>query len=70
MKDKKIEDQLFDDRGGGLVNLALFARACKLPDSKLVVILGEESFHQIHGGTATNVPEQKNKNGKLGFCSD
>ena len=48
----------FDERflapGGGLVNLDTYQRACGLPDSQLVVLLGEGTFHQVHGGVATN----------------
>jgi len=53
-------DERFSSPGGGLVNFDLFHRACDLPDSELVVMLGEGNFHQIHGGTATNVPEPQN----------
>ena len=52
-------DERFDSPGGGLVNLDIFKRACELSDSELVIILGEGSFHQIHGGSATNVTPQK-----------
>jgi len=54
-------DERFDSPGGGLVNLDMFVRVCELPNSELVTILGEGIFHQIHGGTATNVSEQKNR---------
>ncbi len=47
-------DQRFDLPGGGLVNLDTYRRALELPDAELVVLLGEGSFHQIHGGIATN----------------
>ncbi|MGZ4411106.1 MAG: hypothetical protein ACXVY8_03135, partial [Gaiellaceae bacterium] len=47
-------DERFEAPGGGLVNLDLFARACALADSQLVLLLGEGTFHQIHGGVATN----------------
>lgn len=47
-------DERFDLPGGGLVNLDTFNRALELPKSELVVLLGEGSFHQIHGGIATN----------------
>ena len=52
-------EERFDLPGGGLVNLDMYARACELPDSELVIILGEGNFHQIHGGVATNVSKQK-----------
>jgi len=47
--------------GGGLVNLDIYVRACELPDSELAVLLGEGSFHQIHGGVSTNVPVERNQ---------
>ncbi len=53
-------DERFDAPGGGLVNLDVYKRACELPDANLVVIFGEGSFHQVHGGISTNVTEEKN----------
>lgn len=46
-------DEAFDRPGGGLVNHDLWRRACEAPDTELVVLLGEGSFHQFHGGAAT-----------------
>lgn len=50
-------DEEFRSPGGGLVNLDLFARACDLPGSCLIVLLGEGTFHQVHGGVSTNDPD-------------
>ncbi|MGE0431358.1 MAG: glycosyltransferase [Planctomycetota bacterium] len=47
-------DERFRAPGGGLANLDVLARACELPDSVLVSLLGEGTFHQVHGGVATN----------------
>ena len=47
-------DERFRLPGGGLSNHDLFRRACELPDVQLVVLLGEGTFHQIHGGAATS----------------
>ncbi|HVU88465.1 MAG TPA: glycosyltransferase family A protein [Pirellulales bacterium] len=47
-------DEGFAAAGGGLVNLDTYVRACELPDSQLIVLLGEGTFHQVHGGVATN----------------
>ncbi len=47
-------DERFVAPGGGLVNLDAYRRACDLPGSQLVVLLGEGTFHQVHGGVATN----------------
>lgn len=45
----------FRTPGGGLVNLDFFRRACESPDVTPVLLLGEGTFHQVHGGVATNV---------------
>lgn len=47
-------DERFDLAGGGFVNLDFFKRACDGPNTQLVELVGEGSFHQIHGGTTTN----------------
>jgi len=47
-------EERFDAPGGGLLNIDTFRRAIELPGSKLVVLLGEGTFHQLHGGIATN----------------
>ena len=47
-------EERFDAPGGGYINLDTLARAIALPDSELVVLLGEATFHQLHGGIATN----------------
>lgn len=57
--DKDTYDQIggcdprFNESGGGQVNLDLYKRACELPDTVLVVLPGEASFHQFHGGVTT-----------------
>lgn len=48
-------DERFVTPGGGLVNLDFFRRACTAL-GPLVMLLGEGTFHQFHGGVATNVP--------------
>jgi glycosyltransferase involved in cell wall biosynthesis len=47
-------DERFDAPGGGLINLDTFCRVLEWPDARLVVLLGEATFHQLHGGVATN----------------
>lgn len=49
----------FDMPGGGLANLDICKRALELPDSQGVLLRGEATFHQVHGGTATNTPLRK-----------
>ena len=46
-------DPNFDTRGGGLVNLDLYKRACEYPETVHVVLQGEGTFHQFHGGVTT-----------------
>jgi hypothetical protein len=47
-------DPKFDLPGGGNVNLDLYRRACDDPRATLIVLPGEGSFHQYHGGVTTN----------------
>ena len=47
-------DERFVSPGGGYVNHDLFRRACALDDTELIVLLGEGTFHQIHGGISTS----------------
>jgi glycosyltransferase involved in cell wall biosynthesis len=51
-------DVRFDSAGGGLVNLDTWSRALALPGVTPVVLLGEATFHQFHGGTMTNAIDQ------------
>ena len=47
-------DEGFALPGGGLSNHDLFRRACELENVQLMVVLGEGTFHQVHGGAATS----------------
>jgi len=47
-------DAAFVMPGGGLVNLDTWARACADPSGHVMLLLGEATFHQFHGGIATN----------------
>jgi cephalosporin hydroxylase len=51
----------FDERysmpGGGYANLEFYERLGASPNVNVVTILGEGSFHQVHGGTTTNVKD-------------
>jgi len=49
----------FKSPGGGLANLDFYRRALDRPGLAPVRLLGEGTFHQIHGGVATNVPKDK-----------
>jgi glycosyltransferase involved in cell wall biosynthesis len=46
----------FQSPGGGLCNLEVFNRLNTLEWIQPVMLLGEATFHQFHGGVATNVP--------------
>lgn len=50
-------DPRFVSPGGGLVNLDMLARAVRLPNAVVVTLLGEGTFHQVHGGVASNARE-------------
>ena len=47
-------DERFELPGGGLANHDLYRRACALDHAELIVLLGEGTFHQFHGGAATS----------------
>jgi hypothetical protein len=49
-------DERFEMPGGGLVNLEFFERCLARPELQYVMLLGEGSFHQFHGGFTTNTP--------------
>ena len=46
-------DIRFNQVGGGLVNLDFYRRACELKGVEHVVLIGEGTFHQFHGGVTT-----------------
>jgi len=48
-------DEAFAEPGGGLVNHDALRRATELGDVSWAFLLGEGTFHQLHGGVATNV---------------
>lgn len=47
-------DPSFVTPGGGLVNLDVWNRLCADSSSSVIMLLGEGTFHQVHGGVATN----------------
>jgi hypothetical protein len=49
----------FVSPGGGLLNLATYRRALEFAGARLVLLLGEGTFHQLHGGVATNSPPEE-----------
>lgn len=46
-------DERFDLRGGGLINLDFYKRACEHQGTQHVILPGEGTFHQFHGGVTT-----------------
>ncbi len=46
-------DARFDLGGGGLINLDFYKRACEYPGAQHVILPGEGTFHQLHGGVTT-----------------
>jgi hypothetical protein len=48
-------DERFESLGGGFVNPDFYVRACAMLGPP-VLLLGEATFHQFHGGVATNTP--------------
>jgi hypothetical protein len=49
-------DERFVAPGGGLANLDFFNRALASPALEPIMLLGEATFHQQHGGVATEAP--------------
>ena len=58
-------DDSFATPGGGYANLELFERLGASPDVTVVSILGEGSFHQVHGGTTTNDGARDDRRSKI-----
>jgi hypothetical protein len=52
-------DDRFVTPGGGFANIDFFGRAMANPALTPVMLLGEATFHQFHGGVATNVPAER-----------
>jgi cephalosporin hydroxylase len=51
-------DERFESPGGGFVNLELWERAVAASNGGPWIMLGEGTFHQVHGGVATNGPPE------------
>ncbi|MEP0202060.1 MAG: glycosyltransferase family A protein [Halioglobus sp.] len=47
----------FKSPGGGLVNLDFFQKASCYIGVTPILLLGEATFHQVHGGVAANAPK-------------
>jgi glycosyltransferase involved in cell wall biosynthesis len=54
-------DPSFNMCGGGFVNLDLYKQACAYPDVQHVILPGEGTFHQYHGGVTTGGKRGKDR---------
>lgn len=54
-------DERFDLPGGGILLPDLYRELARLDDAVIVQLLGEASFHQIHGGVSTNTTVEKQR---------
>ncbi len=54
-------DERFDLPGGGILLPDLYRELSRLDDVTIVQLLGEASFHQIHGGISTNTTIEKQR---------
>lgn len=61
-------DERFDIPGGGLVNLDFFRRLVDDSSVEYLLVLGEATFHQFHGGVTTSKSVgQKDESGKTAW---
>jgi hypothetical protein len=51
-------DERFSEPGGSAANPDALIRAVRLPGAQLIRIVGEGTFHQIHGGMSTTSQER------------
>jgi cephalosporin hydroxylase len=58
-------DEHFSMPGGGFANLDLYERLGSTPDVTVVSIIGEGSFHQVHGGVTTNLPGADDRQNRI-----
>ena len=58
-------DESFTTPGGGYANLELYERLGSAPDITVSTIMGEGSFHQVHGGTTTNQPDAAERRSRV-----
>jgi hypothetical protein len=60
-------DERFDLPGGGLLVTDLLLRAGGVAQAEFVQLLGEGTFHQVHGGTTTNTNREDREMKDRGF---
>jgi glycosyltransferase involved in cell wall biosynthesis len=54
-------DERFSIPGGGMLLPDLYRQLCRMEDSEIIQLLGEASFHQVHGGVSTNTTTEKQR---------
>ena len=54
-------DERFDLPGGGCLMPDIYKELCEMEDAAIVQILGEASFHQVHGGISTSSTREGQK---------
>ena len=54
-------NEQFDIPGGGCLMPDLYKELCELDDAVIVQVMGEASFHQVHGGVSTSVTRDQQK---------
>jgi cephalosporin hydroxylase len=64
-------DESFSVAGGGYANLEFYERLGSAPNVTVCTIMGEGSFHQIHGGTTTNQSDAEERRARVfGYSQD
>ncbi|HEX6236170.1 MAG TPA: CmcI family methyltransferase [Acidimicrobiales bacterium] len=58
-------DESFTTPGGGYANLEIYERLGTSTDVTVCSILGEGSFHQVHGGTTTNQADSETRRSRV-----
>jgi SAM-dependent methyltransferase len=51
-------NESYQQSGGGKANIEFWSRAVKASEGRPWILLGEGTFHQVHGGAATNSSEE------------
>lgn len=54
LEKNSVLNEKFDEAGGGFANLEIYERLINTPENEYVLLLGEGTFHQFHGGITTN----------------
>jgi cephalosporin hydroxylase len=63
-------DERFTVAGGGYANLEFYERMGAASNVHIVTMLGEGSFHQVHGGTTTNVADPSERRATIVSYAD